>query len=353
MRLDLFDYQLPSELIAQKPITPRDNSRLFVYDRQKDKIDHCRFFNLPDLLSAGDVLVLNNTKVFPARLVTHRKSGGKIEIFLLRELKAGEWEVLIGGKGRENEEVIISKKLVCFLKNRLRENIWLVKFSLVGEDFWVEIDKVGQVPTPPYIKKESDLDSYQTVFAKSKGSVAAPTAGLHFTKKILQKLRQGGVEIEYLTLHVGLGTFAPVKTDEIEKHKMHAEWASLDRATALRLNRAKSEKRKIIGVGTTSVRTLESFVNSISSNNKDEEVVLKPQSKWIDTFIYPGYEFKFIDSMITNFHLPKSSLLMLLAAFLSQNKKPEKGIEILHRLYQEAIKEQYRFFSYGDSMLIF
>ncbi len=345
MRLDLFAYDLPSELIAQKPVSPRDRSRLFIYERDVDKVSHRHFFDLPDILIPGDVLVFNNTKVFPARLLGRKKtSGGKVEVFLLRELDEGIWEVLLGGKRlKESSDLIFSKNLFGrIVKNSGKT--WIFEFNLTGKVFWHEIDKIGHVPVPPYIKRESNMKEYQTVFAKEKGSVAAPTAGLHFTKRLLKALEKNGIKIEYITLHVGLGTFASVETREIENHRMHAEWARLDERTAENLNMAKMENRRIIGVGTTSVRTLESFC--------DDAGKLVPQAKWVDTFIYPGIEFKFIDAMITNFHLPKSTLLMLLAAFLAQNKKPQDGIEIFQRLYKQAITEKYRFYSYGDGMLI-
>lgn len=346
MRLDLFDYKLPPELIAQKPVTPRDHSRLFVYDRQAEKIGHRHFFDLPEILAPGDVLVLNNTKVFPARLKGEKKiSSGKVEVFLLRELDKKEWQVLLRGRNmKAGLEIVFNKELSGRIVKNNQDGTWTFSFNLFGKDFWRELDKIGQAPLPPYIKRPSSLDEYQTIFAKERGSVAAPTAGLHFTKNLIMSLEESGIEIKYVTLHVGLGTFAPVKTEEIERHKMHAEWAYLDRQTAQELNEARREKRRIIGVGTTSVRTLESFCDDFGE--------LTPQAKWVDTFIYPGYTFKFIDSMITNFHLPKSTLLMLLAAFLAQNKKPQEGIKIFQRLYQEAIKEKYRFYSYGDAMFI-
>jgi len=345
MKLDLFDYQLPADLIAQKPVSPRDHSRLFVYKREADKVTHKHFFDLPDILIPGDVLVFNNTKVFPARLIGKKVSGGKMEVFLLKELDGGLWQVLLGGKRRkEGVDIIFNKKLSGRVVKQGDDGTWIFEFNLTGDAFWLQIDKIGHVPIPPYIKRESNMREYQTVFAKEKGSVAAPTAGLHFTRKLLNSLKKNGIQIEYVTLHVGLGTFAPVKTEEIESHKMHAEWACLDRKTSERLNRAKIEKRRIIGVGTTSVRTLESFC--------DNNGRLVPQSKWVDSFIYPGVKFKFIDAMITNFHLPKSTLLMLLAAFLAQNKKQQDGIEIFQRLYRQAISEKYRFYSYGDGMLL-
>lgn len=363
MKLSLFDYHLPHELIAQKPIRPRDHSRLFVYHKKQNKIQHKYFYNLPEFLKTGDVLVLNNSKVFPARLNGKKITGGKIEIFLLKPedhrsdlgnplgqtygKQQNIWEVMIGGKIKNTQEKItITKKLFCTPIKKNSDNTWLVKFNLSGNQFWQQVEKYGQTPLPPYIKTKSNLKKYQTVYAKIKGSVAAPTAGFHFTKSLLNKLKKQGVQIEYVTLHVGFGTFAPVKTNDITKHNMHAELGEIDSTTAARLNQAKRQGRRIIAVGTTSTRTLESFCNSI---NRQHIFTLKPGKKWTDIFIYPGYEFKFVDALITNFHLPKSTLLMLLAAFLG-NKKI--GIKILHRLYKIAIQKKYRFYSFGDGMFI-
>ena len=344
MKTSDFYYDLPKGLIAQTPIQPRDHSRLFLYDRADKKIVHKFFYDLPTVLNKGDVLVLNNTKVFPARLIGKKATGGKVEVFLLNELKTKVWQVLLGGKQRLGELVRFNKELFGEISKKNNDGTGEVKFNLGGLAFWRIVAKIGEVPTPPYIKKKSNLKEYQTVFAKIKGSVAAPTAGFHFTKDLLNKLIKQGVEIEYLTLHVGWGTFAPIKTEKIKEHKLHSEWAELARGAASRLNQAKGAGRRIIAVGTTSVRTLEAF--------SDSQGRLQPQARWVDEFIYPGYEFKFIDALITNFHLPESTLFMLLAAFLAQNKQPSDGVKIAQRLYWLAIRKKYRFYSFGDAMMI-
>lgn len=341
MKLADFDYKLPQELIAQKPISPRDHSKLMVLDKKKRSISHRHFFDLSDYLQKGDVLVLNNTKVFPARLIGNRKdTGGKVEIFLLREIKKGEWEVLIGNlKNKLGQTVVFSKSLEAKIIKRVDESVWQVKFNKSDKAFDKILETLGQVPLPPYIKNNQAKSvlkkEYQTVFAEVKGSVAAPTAGFHFTKNLLAKLKKNGVQIEYVTLHVGLGTFQSVKESNILKHKMHSEWASVDAKTAKRLNQAKKAKQRIIAVGTTSARTLESF----SKNQK-----IKLGHKWTNIFIYPGYKFQFIDGLITNFHLPKSTLIMLISALAGRN--------FILKAYQEAIKKRYRFYSFGDAMLI-
>lgn len=341
MRLSDFDYKLPAQLIAQKPISPRDHSRLMVLDKKKKSILHRHFFDLPDYLQKGDVLVLNNTKVFPARLIGKRKdTGGKVEIFLLREIKKGEWEVLVGNlKNKLGQTIVFNKNLECRIVKRIDESVWQVKFNKSGKVFDKIIHSLGQVPLPPYIKNNQAKSvlqkEYQTVFAKEKGSVAAPTAGFHFTKGLLAKLKKNGVQIEYVTLHVGLGTFQSVKESNILKHKMHSEWASVDVKTAKRLNKAKKENKRVVAVGTTSARTLESF----AKNQK-----IKSGRKWTEIFIYPGYTFQFVDSLITNFHLPKSTLLMLISAL--------GGRSFIFNAYRHAIKKKYRFYSFGDAMLI-
>lgn len=347
MKLSNFDYYLPKELIAQKPMAPRDHSRLLVLNRKKKSIEHRRFFDILGYLKKGDVLVLNNTKVFPARLIGKRKdTGGKIEIFLLKkaESSSAQWEVLIGNRRKKVGQIIeFGKGLKCQILKRVDESVWLVQFNKTGRQFERLIDKIGQVPTPPYIKITENLkDSYQTVYAKYKGSVAAPTAGFHFTKPLINKLKKKGVQFEFITLHVGFGTFEPVKVQDILKHKMHAELAVLDKETAKRLNQAKKEVRRIIAVGTTATRTLESFANSCS---REPGSRLRAGNKWTKIFIYPGYHFKFMEAMITNFHLPKSTLLMLVSAFA--------GRQSILNAYQTAIKKKYRFYSFGDAMFIY
>jgi S-adenosylmethionine:tRNA ribosyltransferase-isomerase len=342
MNLEIFNYHLPKKLIAQKPVSPRDRSKFLIYDKSKDKIKHDSFYNLPKYLDSNDVLVFNNSKVFPARLKAYKSTGGKIEIFLLQDLGKGKWECLIGGKLGEVRE-LDKDKLKANILEKLENGNWLVKFNLAGKQFDEFLNKYGETPLPPYIKtKDSKLirEKYQTIYAKQQGSVAAPTAGLHFTKKLLKELNKKGVQTEFVTLHVGLGTFAPVKTKKIEDHKIHKEFGILDKQTCERLNKAKKQGKRIIAVGTTSIRVLESAF---------KEKSLKPFSNWIDLFIYPGYSFKFVDAIITNFHLPKSSLLMLVSAFI---KKDKTGVNRLMEIYKKAIKKRYRFYSFGDAMFI-
>ncbi len=345
MELNDFNYNLPQQLIAQEPCQPRDHARLLVYDRKLGKTKHDFFYNLTNFLSANDVLVFNNTKVFPARLIGYKDSGGKIEIFLLKKIKYNIWQVLVGGKRKQQgTKIFFNKKLLGTLLKHNPDNTWEIKFNLTGKKFWQVLNKIGQTPLPPYIKKNAKLSDYQTIYAKKIGSVAAPTAGFHFTKNLLYKLIKQGVQIEYITLHVGLGTFAPIKTKYISRHHLHAEWVKIDKNTANQLNHAKQQGKRIIAVGTTTVRTLEALTNN---NGR-----IKPANKWINIFIYPGFKFKFIDGLITNFHLPQSSLLMLVAAFLTKAKNKRLGINKLHKIYNLAIKKKYRFYSFGDGMYI-
>jgi S-adenosylmethionine:tRNA ribosyltransferase-isomerase len=325
-----FDFFLPPKLISQQPTKPRDAARLLILDRKNNSLRHSYFFNLAQYLKAGDVLVLNNSRVIPARLIGHKNTGGKIEIFLLN--KTGDyWHCLIGGAARIGEKIQLTKNIFGkLIKKSAAEN--LVKFNCSDKKLFL----LGQTPTPPYIKTKTKRRDYQTVYAQTPGSVAAPTAGLHFTKRLLNQLKNNGVQIEYLTLHVGLGTFQPIKTNDILKHQIHSEWAELDAATAKRLNQAKRSGQRIIAVGTTTVRTLEALSNSRG--------IIKPQNRWIDIFIYPGYKFKFVDAIITNFHLPKSTLIVLVCAFADQDK--------IFKAYRQAIKKKYRFYSFGDAMLI-
>ena len=343
-KLSSYDYDLPKELIAQKPAKPRDHSRLLVLHKRSGCIEHKKFFEVINYLKKGDILILNNSKVFPARLIGHKQeTGGKIEVFLLNKIKGGIWQCLVGGKGRkENLKISFASKLTGEIIKKNEDETWQVKFNLSGSDFMKNLEKIGQIPLPPYIKRDekrslrSDSSNYQTTFADNKkiGSVAAPTAGLHFTPALLRKIKKQGINIVYITLHVGLGTFAPVKTDDITKHKMHSEFYSINRSDYKKIIEAKKKKQRIITVGTTSTRTLE----SIFSHYK------KDLSGWTDIFIYPGYKFKAINAMLTNFHLPKSTLLMLVSAFAGKNK--------INKAYLEAIKKKYRFYSYGDAMLI-
>ncbi len=341
MKLSEFDFNLPKNLIAQKPASPRDASRLMVLNREKQLIFHDRFYNLEKYLRRGDVLVLNNSKVLPARLIGRKKTGGKVEILLLRQISSAGWECLVGFVPVVKQvglKIKFSHGLDGEILKRVGDTA-VIKFNLSGAKLMEQILKIGQPPTPPYIKvKGQNLKVkswYQTVYAKCLGSVAAPTAGMHFTKKLLAKLKKMGVQIEYVTLHVGLGTFQPVKVDDITKHKIHSEYFELDKKTAERLNDAKRNGQRIIACGTTTVRVLESCVQNGKLRAKNSET---------NIFIYPGYKFKFIDALLTNFHVPKSTLIMLVAAFA--------GKKFVDRAYQAAIQKKYRFYSFGDAMLI-
>lgn len=346
-----FNYFLPPELIAQNPVKSRDKSRLLVLDKNTGLINHDHFFNIINFLNAGDILVLNNSKVFPARLIGKKLStSGKVEIFLHQQRTKDSWECLVGGKVKVGLVIILSKKLQATLEKNNQDGTWLVKFNLIGENFFKEINKIGLVPLPPYIKRDGkvgkDKKNYQTVFADDKklGSVAAPTAGLHFTKQLLKKIKNKGVKIQFITLHVGLGTFAPVKIDDFKKHKMHRELVSIKKTVWRDINEAKNKGNKIVAVGTTSCRALES-AHLFSKQNKNTTLLYsKDLSFWTDIFIYPGYKFKLVDGLVTNFHLPKSTLLMLVSALAGK-----KNIE---KVYQVAVANKYRFYSYGDAMFI-
>ncbi|MFA6594205.1 MAG: tRNA preQ1(34) S-adenosylmethionine ribosyltransferase-isomerase QueA [Candidatus Buchananbacteria bacterium] len=337
-----FDFSLPARLIGQQPIKPRDAARLLILDKITGRIRHRHFFDLPDLLQPGDVLVFNDSKVIPARLSGVKDTGGRVEIFLLKPLKPGRpkagkqknnlWQCLIGGKVKPGQEIALSQDVFAKITGRDSADTWLVEFNAGDKQLFA----LGETPLPPYIKAKAKLEDYQTVYAKEAGSVAAPTAGLHFTKKLLRQLESRGVQIEYVTLHVGLGTFAPVKTENLLEHKMHAEWIEIDRITAGKLNRAKAEGRRIIAVGTTAVRTLETMADSSGR--------LGSGNRLTGIFIYPGYKFKFTDAIITNFHLPRSTLLVLVSAFAGRDK--------IFSAYREAIKKKYKFFSFGDGMMI-
>lgn len=338
MKTSDFDYFLPESLIAQRPAEPRDSSRMLVYDRENDKIMRRHFYDLPDFLRAGDLLVRNNTKVLPARLFAQTEFGGKVEILLLRRLDLTEWEVLVkpGKKAKPGAILTVSNELKAEVLSNVEESGGRkVRFYYDGvfEDI---ISRIGEMPLPPYItEKLKDGARYQTVYAKTDGSAAAPTAGLHFTPELIQKLKNNGVEIADVLLHVGLGTFRPVKVDDVTTHHMHSEYYEISAESAEQINKAKREGRRVIAVGTTSVRTLESA--------SDENGFVKPVKADTDIFIYPPYKFKCVDALITNFHLPKSTLLMLVSAFSSREKILE--------LYNLAVKEEYRFFSFGDCCL--
>ena len=340
MKIDLFDYKLPKELIAQKQIKPRDHSRLLILDRTKQKIAHRHFYDLLDYLTANDVLVINQTKVFPARLYGYKTSGGKVEVLLTIQERNGVWSALIGARHMKvGDYIYFQKGLEAKIIKDLDGKTKQIKFNLAGQRLNKLIDQIGHTPLPPYIKtKDSQAvkKDYQTVYAKFSGSAAAPTAGLHFTSSLLEEIKKKGVKIFKVTLHVGLGTFAPVLVDDILQHKIHQEWASIDQSTAQSLNKLKKSGKNIIAVGTTSARTLEAFTNSRRQ--------LASGSKWVDIYIYPGYRYKFVDDLITNFHLPKSSLLFMVSALASR--------ELVLKAYRKAIQLHYRFFSFGDAMFI-
>ncbi|MDQ0204847.1 tRNA preQ1(34) S-adenosylmethionine ribosyltransferase-isomerase QueA [Pectinatus haikarae] len=339
MLLTDFDYDLPENLIAQTPCPQRDHSRLMVLNRNDETIKHQHFFELKKYLKAGDTLVFNNTRVIPARLIGRReKTGGKVEVFLLRRLEGDAWEVLVkpGKKALVGSLINFGTELSCEIKENTDFGGRIAEFSYEG--IWEEIlDRLGQTPLPPYIhEKLEDKERYQTVYARENGSAAAPTAGLHFTEDLLAELRDMGVNLEFVTLHVGLGTFRPVNENNIEDHVMHKEYFHIDSQTAARINDARARGGRIIAVGTTSIRTLESAAA--------DDGTLPAKSGETGIFIYPGYKFKIVDGMITNFHLPKSTLIMLISAFA--------GREYVLRAYNTAVQEKYRFFSFGDAMLI-
>lgn len=336
MNLADFDYHLPKEFIAQKPLKERDQSKLMVLDRKNRSWSHHQFFELPEILETGSVLVFNESRVIPARL-RFPLGNGKAEILLIKPTSENTWECMVrpGPKFEPGNDIKIDEELQCHIKDITPHGLRTIEFEC--EDFDTYLKAHGHTPLPPYIKEEiDDSERYQTIYAKTEGSVAAPTAGFHFTDQVFENLKKKGIETHFTTLHVGLGTFQPVKTDEIEEHKMHSEWFELSEETARKLNAAKKEGKKIVAVGTTSVRVLEACSN--------EAGILKSQSGETDIFIYPGYQWKFVDELITNFHVPKSTLLMLVSAFADR--------ELILEAYEEAKKEKYRFFSFGDSMYI-
>ncbi|MCM1053658.1 MAG: tRNA preQ1(34) S-adenosylmethionine ribosyltransferase-isomerase QueA [Ruminococcus sp.] len=339
MKLSEFDYNLPEELIAQTPLSKRDTSKLLVLDKNNGNIKHKVFNNIIDELKKGDVLVLNDTKVIPARLIgTKEETGAIIELLLLKELGNDTWECLSRPAKRLKEGTIInfSPKLQAEIIKKKDEG--LVEAKLIYEGILMEIlDELGEMPLPPYIhEKLENKNRYQTVYAKNIGSAAAPTAGLHFTEELLEEIKTKGIEVLFVTLHVGLGTFRPVETDNILEHHMHSEYYEMNEEVANKLNKAKEEKRNIYAVGTTSTRVLETIIHKYNT--------FKACSGNTDIFIYPGFEFKAINGLITNFHLPKSTLLMLVSALASK--------EYILNAYNEAIKNNYRFFSFGDAMFI-
>lgn len=330
-------YDLPEELIAQTPIEPRDASRMLVYHKDSKTIEHKHFYDIASYLKAGDVLVINNTKVLPARLYGYKESGAKIEVLLHKRQDLKNWECLAKPLKRLKigDKVVFSENLSCTLVEKLPDGLCKMCFDFDGI-FEHRLSEVGTMPLPPYIKQKlKDQNRYQTVYAKVEGSSAAPTAGLHFTPELLAKLKNMGVEIIEVLLHVGLGTFRPVKEDNILKHEMHSEFYEMSQENADKLNAAKREGRRIIAVGTTSVRVLESAC--------DENGVFHPAKQETSIFIYPSYKFKAIDGLITNFHLPESTLIMLVSAFLGRDETM--------KIYKTAVENRYRFFSFGDACL--
>lgn len=343
MKLADYDYHLPEDRIAQFPLQQRDASRLMVADRSSGTFHHTQFSQIGEFLPEKALIVLNNTKVIPARLIGEKiPTGARIEFFLLDQKEERIWEVLVkpGKRVPTGTHVTFADGLLIGqVLAQTESGSRLVRFRYEG-DFYAVLAQVGQVPLPPYIKRTPttiDQERYQCVYADSEGAIAAPTAGLHFTPELFARLKRAGIETVELTLHVGLGTFQPVKVAEVEAHKMHAEYFEISHQTATRLNLAMAQGEKIVAVGTTSVRALE----TVASGDDD---MRGPYQGYTDIFIYPGYRFKAIDALITNFHLPKSTLLMLVSAFA--------GHEFIREAYQEAIKQKYRFYSYGDAMLI-
>lgn len=339
MRTEDFDYYLPEELIAQHPADKRDFSRLMVVDRKTGQREDKHFYDIIDYLNEGDLLVMNDTRVIPARLFGHREGKEEeIEVFLLENIEKDKWEVLVrpGKKMKIGTKCIFSDELCLEVVDIKEDGNRIVEFSYEGI-FQEILDRLGNMPLPPYIKEKlKDKERYQTVYSKNPGSVAAPTAGLHFTKELLKKIEEKGVKLAYITLNVGLGTFRPVKVDDVKNHKMHSEFYQISKETADLINETKKNNKRIISTGTTTTRTLESVYK------KNGEI--KEDSGWTDIFIYPGFEFNVIDCQITNFHLPKSTLIMLVSALASK--------EIILDAYKDAVEKKYRFFSFGDAMFL-
>ena len=339
MKTHDFWYDLPEELIAQTPLEQRDTSRLLVLDRVTGELEHKHFYNILDYLKPGDCLVMNDSRVLPARLLGHRPTGGAVEVLLLRDLGDKKWECLCkpGRKMQVGHEVIFGDgELTATVVAVQEDGNRIVEFHYEGI-FLEVLERLGKMPLPPYIKAElQDQERYQTVYSREVGSAAAPTAGLHWTKELLDKAREMGVKTAFVTLHVGLGTFRPVKAEEISEHHMHSELCMISQETADILNETKRNGGRVICVGTTSCRTIESLVK--------DDGTFEAASKWTEIFIFPGYQFKALDGLITNFHLPESTLVMLVSALAGREN-------ILHA-YEEAVKEKYRFFSFGDAMCI-
>ncbi|QUL98488.1 MAG: tRNA preQ1(34) S-adenosylmethionine ribosyltransferase-isomerase QueA [Candidatus Fermentithermobacillus carboniphilus] len=341
MRIDEFDYELPEDLIAQTPALERDKSRLLVVDRRTGSLSHRMFYEVIEYLNSGDILVVNDTKVIPARLMARRSTGGKVEVLLLRQVEPDIWECLVrpGHKVKVGEKVSVGvgeKGMTGTVLSRTDYGGRMIRWEYKGD--WEEnLQRLGHTPLPPYIKMPlSDPSRYQTVYARIPGSAAAPTAGLHFTEELLERIRQKGVVVKSITLEVGLGTFRPVREEIVEHHKMHREHFTVNEETAAAINDARERGGKLVAVGTTVVRALETSAL--------EDGTVRAFSGSTELFIYPGYRFKAVDHLITNFHLPKSTLLMLVSAFA--------GKELIMKAYHEAIRERYRFYSFGDAMLI-
>lgn len=346
MKIDEFDYELPRELIAQKPSEKRDICRMMVLDRQEETIEHKHFYDVIDYLNPGDCLVLNNSKVLPARLFGEKEgTGAKVEFLLIKRIEGDRWETMVkpGKRLKPGDSVTFSDHFRADILDYGPDGTRIAEFRYDGI-FMERLEELGKMPLPPYIEREStleDKDMYQTVYCKEEGSVAAPTAGLHFTEELLQKAQDKGVRLAYVTLHVGIGTFRPVKCENVEDHHMHFEEYFVDEETAKTINETIIEGGRIISVGTTSTRTLESAAYHDETFGRN---LIRAGEGSTGIFIYPGYEFKVVDALITNFHLPKSTLLMLISALYDREKILEA--------YQAAVNEKYRFFSYGDAMLI-
>lgn len=340
MKTSDFYYDLPEELIAQTPVEPRDSSRLLVLDRETGEMSHEHFYNILEHLREGDCLILNDSRVLPARIFGLKNgTGARVEFLLLRCISGNRWETLTkpGKKAKPGSEFIFGDGILkCTVADVTDDGNRIVDFECEG-NFYEALDKLGQMPLPPYIhEKLEDQERYQTVYSRERGSAAAPTAGLHFTKELLAKAEEMGVKIGFVTLHVGLGTFRPVKVDDVTNHKMHSEHYELNEKTARLINETKKNGRRVICVGTTSCRTLETVAK--------KEGCIRESEGWTDIFIYPGFKFEVIDGLITNFHLPESTLIMLVSAFA--------GFDNIMNAYKTAVKEKYRFFSFGDSMCI-
>ncbi|USG64101.1 tRNA preQ1(34) S-adenosylmethionine ribosyltransferase-isomerase QueA [Brevibacillus ruminantium] len=341
MDVKQFDFELPEKLIAQHPLADRTSSRLLVMDKKTGELAHRKFTDLIDFLRPGDVLVLNDSRVLPARLIGEKAdTGAKIEVLLLKSLGDDRWETLVkpGKRVKPGTEVVFGGGLLrCICEEVTETGGRIVRFQYEGI-FYEILDQLGSMPLPPYIHEQlEDQERYQTVYARERGSAAAPTAGLHFTEAYLRQIAEKGVQLAYITLHVGLGTFRPVTADVVEEHVMHSEYFEISPETAQLVNAAKAEGRRVIAVGTTSCRTLETA-------GKRHTGKLEAESGWTDIFIFPGYEFSIIDGLLTNFHLPKSSLVMLVSALAGQ--------ENIMNAYRTAVREEYRFFSFGDAMLL-